>query len=192
MNLDKVFKELKLNTEFLASFKDIQNQFTDEDLARFIANTAEESLRFFVLKENMNYSTVEGLKGSYKIMRTISNPQSYVKQPVKLANLVYANRLGNGSVDSGDGWKYRGRGLIQITGKDNYKSYSKYSGVDVISNPELLETPKHALGSAVWFWKTNGISNAKDITETRARVNGPAKLGLTNVIKTYNKIKGIK
>jgi putative chitinase len=137
--------------------------------AAFLSQIAHESTELLRLVENLNYSA-EGLARTWP-----SRFQDKNKQPNSLAyelnrkaeaiaNSVYANRLGNGNSASGDGWKYRGRGLIQVTGRDNYLACSKalYGDDTLIRYPELLEKPKDACRSAAWFWKVNNINIMAD------------------------------
>jgi putative chitinase len=95
--------------------------------------------------------------------------------PEKIANKAYCDRMGNGDEASGDGWKYRGKGLIQLTGKDNYQRFSDATGVDAVGNPELLAEPEMAALSAGWFWSTNGLNalaDSKDVLAMTKRING--------------------
>ena len=98
-----------------------------------------------------------------------------VTKPEKIANRVYADRMGNGNEASGDGWKFRGRGLIQLTGKDNYQQFAKDYGIDCVKNPDLLLEPQFALASACWFWQKrnlNTFADKDDIVMVTKRVNG--------------------
>jgi putative chitinase len=115
--------------------------------------------------------------------------EQYAQNPEKIANKVYAGRMGNGDEASGDGWKYHGRGLIQLTGKDNYVHFNRDSGVDCVSNPDLLCTPEFAALSAGWFWSTHGLNQISDtgdwVTITK-RING-GTLGLDDRVAKTNK-----
>lgn len=143
--------------------------------AHFLAQVAHESGGFKFVKENLNYSA----KALYAVFRkyfpNLDTANAYARQPEKIANKVYANRLGNGSEASGEGWKYRGRGLIQLTGKSNYNSFSSSAGIDAVANPDLVATPEYALASACWYWKSRNINqyaDADDIHMVTKRVNG--------------------
>lgn len=143
--------------------------------AHFLAQISHESGSFKYVSENLNYSA----KALYAVFRkyfpTLAAAEGYARQPEKIANKVYANRIGNGSEASGDGWKYRGRGLIQLTGKDNYKSFSEATGQDFVSNPELVAKPEWALSSAGWFWKKrriNRYADTDDIHMVTKLING--------------------
>ncbi len=106
---------------------------------------------------------------------TMEIAEAYARQPEKIANRVYADRMGNGSEASGDGWKYRGRGLIQLTGKENYQKLAQDHGVDCVNNPDVLLDPELALTSACWFWKKyniNRYADNDDIHMVTKRING--------------------
>lgn len=147
-------------------------------LAHFLAQCAHESGGFKVTQENLNYSA-KGLLGIFKkYFPTEELAKQYERQPQKIANRVYANRMGNGDEASGDGYKCRGRGFIQLTGKDNYNAFGKSIGVDVLSNPDLVAT-QYPLLSAAWFFNTNGLHKLSDgganeatVTVVTKRVNG--------------------
>lgn len=112
--------------------------------------------------ENLNYSK-EGLLKTFTKYFTNSTATQYARKPEAIANRVYANRMGNGDESSGEGWKYRGRGFIQITGKNNYKKLSEYTGVDYINNPDLLLNEADSIISALWYWKVNNLNRFADI-----------------------------
>lgn len=143
--------------------------------AHFLSQLAHESGGLKYSQENLNYSA-KGLRSVFgKHFKTIELAQAYARQPEKIANRVYANRMGNGSEASGDGWKYRGRGLIQLTGKFMYESFAKAHGVDCVNNPDLLLDSEIALTSACWYWKKrkiNTYADNDDIHMVTKRVNG--------------------
>lgn len=165
-------------------------------LGHFLAQAGHESGGFRVSAENLNYSG-NGLKGIFKKYflrpdKTIDEPKvaAYAKQPQKIANLVYANRMGNGPEASGDGYKFRGRGYIQLTGKDNYTAFGKAIGVDIAANPDLVGT-KYQLLSAAWFWNKTNLNKIADtgatdeaVTMITKRVNG-GTIGLPDRIKHF-------
>lgn len=129
---------------------------TTEECAHFIGQTAHESGNFYILEENLNYSAKRLLEVFPKYFTT-KNVAEYANNPIKIANRVYANRMGNGDELSGDGWKFRGRGLIQLTGKNNYTAFSTYiKDPLILENPDLVST-KYALASAKYFFDTNRI-----------------------------------
>ena len=158
-------------------------------LAHFLAQCGHESGGFRLTKENLNYSA-KGLIGTFgKYFKEAGLAESYQRNPTKIANRVYANRMGNGPESSGDGSKYCGRGFIQLTGKDNYTAFSKSIGEDCVANPELVAT-KYPLASAGWFFKRNclakcdaGSSDAV-VTSVTKCVNG-GTIGLPDRIKHF-------
>jgi putative chitinase len=120
-------------------------------LAHFLAQCGHESGNFKLTVENVNYSE-EGLLKVFPKYFDKNTAKSYARRPEMIANMVYGGRMGNGDKNSGDGYKFRGRGFIQLTGKTNYKSFGDYIGVDLITNPSLVAT-KYALSSAAWFFE---------------------------------------
>ena len=159
-------------------------------VAHFLAQCGHESGGFRVTQENLNYSA-KGLNGIFrKYFPTEASAAAYARQPQKIANKVYANRMANGSEASGDGYKFRGRGYIQLTGRDNYTQFGKAIGVDIPNNPDLVAS-KYALASAAWFWSKNGLNKLADagssdtaVTSITKRVNG-GTIGLADRIKHF-------
>jgi putative chitinase len=159
-------------------------------VAHFLAQCGHESGGFRVTQENLNYSA-KGLNGIFKkYFPTEASAAAYARQPQKIANKVYANRMANGSEASGDGYKFRGRGYIQLTGRDNYTQFGKAIGVDIPSNPDLVSST-YALASAAWFWSKNGLNKLADagasdtaVTSITKRVNG-GTIGLADRIKHF-------
>ena len=159
-------------------------------LAHFLSQCGHESVNFTAKSENLNYKA-KGLTSIFKkyfINESVALP--YEKQPEKIANKVYSNRMGNGDENSGDGFKFRGRGYIQLTGKDNYKNFSKFIGEDTISNPDLVAT-KYPLASAAFFFDSNKLWSICDkgaddatVTAVTKRVNG-GTIGLPDRIKHF-------
>ena len=147
--------------------------------AHFFAQTAHESGNFKAFSENLNYGA-QGLRGVFgKYFPTDAMARAYERQPQKIANRVYANRMGNGDEASGEGWLFRGRGALQLTGKVNFKAFSDYIGrPDVMTNPDLVAT-ELAFESALWFFDKNklwsicdqGINDAAILALTK-RING--------------------
>lgn len=184
----------------LAKIPSIQDKYsvnTPLRLAHFLAQAGHESGGFRVFQENLNYSD-KGLKGIFKKYflrpdKTFDEPKvaAYAKKPEKIANLVYASRMGNGNEASGDGYKFRGRGAIQLTGKDNYTAFSKTVTEDnILANPDLVAT-KYALASAAWFWSKNKLNEIADqgfseevVTKITKRVNG-GTIGLADRLKHF-------
>lgn len=152
---------------------------TPKRVAAFIGQTAVESNQFRHLEESLYYSSAVHLKKTFPKQFKTTDAADYTRKPEKLANYVYANRLGNGDIASGDGWKFRGRGLIQLTGRSNYQKFMDASGVNVIAKPELLSEPRYAALSAAWFWNRMKLNDWADKDNYRAltkRVNA-AMLG---------------
>jgi putative chitinase len=158
-------------------------------LAHFLAQCGHESAGFKATQENLNYSA-DGLNKIFtKYFRDV-NAASYARQPEKIASRVYANRMGNGNEASKEGYKYRGRGYIQLTGKDNYSAFDKTVDEDILNNPDLVAT-KYPLLSAAWFWNSRSLNNAADggatdaaVTAITKKVNG-GTIGLADRIKHF-------
>ena len=143
-------------------------------LAAFIAQVGHESGRLATTVENLNYSA-DGLVKTWPSRFTAASAAAVARQPQKIANIVYASRMGNGNEASGDGWKYRGRGLIQVTGKSNYDAYSQASGFNAVANPDALAEAVHASMSAGWFWDSKGLNpyaDRSDFLTITKRING--------------------
>jgi len=162
---------------------------TPERVAGFVAQCAHESGMFKFVEENLNYSD-KALLGVFGKYFNAETAQAYARKPESIANRVYANRMGNGDEASGDGFKYRGRGLIQLTGAENYRRFGDAVGQDFLSQPELVATPQYAALSAGWFWSANGLNklaDAKDILGMTKRING-GTIGLDHRTELYNKL----
>jgi len=151
---------------------------TPERAAHFFAQTGHETGDFKVYNENLNYSA-QGLQGIFGKYFPGNLEESYARQPEKIANRVYASRMGNGDEASGDGWKFRGRGAIQLTGKDNYTQFSKHiNKPEILTNPDLVSTD-YSFESALFFFDKNklwsicdqGVNEAAILALTK-RVNG--------------------
>lgn len=148
-----------------------------EQAAHFFGQCSHESAGFTVFTENLNYSQSGLLKIFSKYFPTADVANQYARQPVKIASRVYANRMGNGNEASGDGWKFRGRGAIQLTGADNYRLLSAKVGAEVLSNPDVV-ADKYAFDSAKFFFDKNslwGLCSSVDdasITKLTKRING--------------------
>jgi putative chitinase len=159
--------------------------------AGFLAQCGHESAGFTILKENLNYGA-KGLMGTFKkYFPTESLALAYERQPEKIANRVYANRMGNGPESSGDGYRYRGRGAIQLTGRDNYSRFAASMGMSLDEVIEDLETLDGAIESACWFWATNGLNaicDADDIVKMTKKING-GTIGLEDRKQHYEHAK---
>lgn len=163
---------------------------TPARVAAFLAQCGHESGGFTVLQENLNYSA-DGLNKIFKkYFPTLESATPYARNPEAIANRVYSNRMGNGDEASGEGWKYRGRGPIQLTGKSNYAECSDFLFQDdtLLQNPDLLLEVEYALHSACWFWWKNDLNtyaDAGDMLGATKRING-GTIGLEDRIAHYN------
>jgi len=164
---------------------------TKEKAARFLAQSGHESAQFTTLVENLNYSS-DRLKVVFpKYFNELSEQElsKYHRRPEAIANRVYANRMGNGDEASGDGWKFRGKGLIQLTGKVNHMKCSEalFGNEHVLlDEPDLLILPEHALKSALWFWDSNKLVDVIDFILLTKKVNG-GLIGLDERTALFNK-----
>jgi putative chitinase len=161
---------------------------TPKRVAAFIAQCAHESGGFKFLKENLNYRAESLLKIFPKYFKTLAEANQYARQPEKIANKIYGGRMGNGPESSGDGFRYCGRGLIQLTGKDNYTWFAASLEIPVEEAAEYLQTFEGAVQSACWFWETNKLNqwaDKGDIINLTKRING-GTIGLEDRIKHYN------
>lgn len=164
---------------------------TPQRVAAFLAQTSHESGGYTMLSENLNYRAAtlaacwpnrfavlgadkKPVKENGKLVPTaVAN--AIAGKPELIANLVYSSRMGNGPAESGEGWKFRGRGLKQLTGKDNYTRCGAALGVDLVANPDLLLEPLYAARSAGWFWKSNNLSAFADVGDIKGmtkKING--------------------
>lgn len=159
-------------------------------LAHFLAQAGHESGGFKLVTENLNYGAKGLLSIFKKYFPTQEKAALYERKPEKIANLVYGNRMGNGIETTGDGYRYRGRGYIQLTGKDNYKAFDLVVAENITENPDLVAT-KYPLLSAAWFFHKNGLHKIADkgatdavVTEVTKRVNG-GTIGLSDRLKHF-------
>ena len=160
---------------------------TPQRVAAFLAQCAHESGGFVFLKENLNYKAASLRKVFPKYFPDDATAAAYANKPEKIANRVYANRMGNGDEESGDGFKYCGRGLIQLTGKDNYTFFAASIDVPVEEASEYLQTFEGAVQSACFFWDQNNLNqwaDKGDILTLTKRING-GTIGLEDRIKHY-------
>jgi len=162
---------------------------TPKRMAAWLATIGHESASLTRFTENLNYSAVRLMAvWPSRFGLDAANPVDYAYQPEKLANFVYANRMGNGDTDSGDGWRYIGRGPIQLTGRDNYSRCAEGIGTDIVKFPDLLLEPPVGAMSAGWFWASNGLNDLADddrFTDIVRRVNG----GLTGLEDRLERLK---
>ena len=192
MNLEKLKGHVP--DSVIAQIPSIQTKFeinTPLRLAHFLAQCGHESGGFKVLRENLNYGA-KGLRSIFgKYFPTDALALAYERKPEKIANRVYANRMLNGDEASGDGYKFCGRGFIQLTGKENYTNFGKAIEVDLTATPDLVAT-QYPLLSAAWFFHKNGLHKIADggatetvVTSVTKRVNGGV-IGLPDRIKHFN------
>jgi len=158
-------------------------------LAHFLSQCGHESGGFKAVNENLNYSA-DGLKKIFPKYFPGNISESYARNPEKIANKVYSSRMGNGDESSGDGWKYKGAGYIQLTGKSNYAAFDKFVEDDILGNPSLVAT-KYPLASAAFFFQSNGLWSICDkgaddatVTAVTKRVNG-GTIGLADRLKHF-------
>jgi putative chitinase len=175
----------------LAQIPDVAAKFeinTPLRLAHFLSQCGHESGGFKLVTENLNYGSKGLLTVFKKYFPTQAKALQYERKPEKIANLVYANRIGNGPEASGDGYKYRGRGAIQLTGHDNYKSFADSIDQSIDEAVAYTETLAGAIESACWFWnknKLNQYADSADLVTLTKRING-GKIGLDYRVKHYN------
>ena len=191
MNLDKLKGHVP--DTVIAQIPGVMESFgvnTPLRLAHFLAQCGHESGGFKATQENLNYSA-SGLKGIFsKYFKEAGLAESYQRNPQKIASRVYGGRMGNGPESTGEGYKFRGRGYIQLTGKDNYTAFGKAINEDMTVNPDKVAT-HYALLSAAWFFSKNGLHKMADggatdavVTQITKRVNG-GTIGLPDRIKHF-------
>ena len=166
---------------------------TEQRIAAFVAQCAHESGEFTMIKENLNYRW-ESLRRTFpKYFPTDELAKQFAQKPEAIANKVYANRMGNGDEASGDGYRYSGRGLIQLTGKDNYFWFAESISISPEEASEYMATFEGASQSACWFWETNNLNqwaDNDDILTLTKRING-GTIGLEDRIKHYEHAKHV-
>jgi putative chitinase len=161
---------------------------TPPRVAAFVAQCAHESGGFRFLKENLNYKAESLVRVWPRYFKDVATAQKYAHNQEAIANRAYANRMGNGSEASGDGWKFCGRGLIQLTGRSNYQAFADSIETDINDIPEYLATFEGAVQSACWFWESNNLNkwaDTGDILTLTKKING-GTLGLADRQKHYN------
>ena len=205
MSTKELLKQAKsyIRSEYYSYFLQYCDKYkinTAERLSHFLAQVNYESGYMNYIEEKFTYSTKRLLQVFPKYFKTVDEANEYAYKPEKIANRVYANRMGNGSEASGDGWKYRGRGLIHLTGKNNYLKFSKWYNDSKIfvDSPDLLLQPQFAILSAFFYWDKNKLNDyiiieigsyniCKKLTK---KINGGYN-GLDERFKLYLKISGI-
>ena len=178
--LNKVLPEYEINTKLR--------------LCHFLAQILHESGGLAYKCENLNYSA-KALRSVFgKYFKTDDIANQYARKPEKIANRVYANRMGNGDEKSGDGWKFRGRGLIQLTGKCNYKACGDAIGLDLVKNPDLIvESAEASVRAACWFWAKNNLNAVADKDDCKTctkRINGGFN-GLEDRVSILRRAKSV-
>jgi len=188
-----LIQKVKNFEEWYTNLGDILPEYdidTPKRVAAFMAQCGHESGGFTLMQENLNYSA-KGLRGTFgKYFPNDEVAKLYERKPQMIANRVYGNRMGNGDEASGEGWYFRGRGIIQITGKNNYTkcSQSLFESNVLVENPDLLLESEYAIHSACWFWsaaRLNELSDIGDIKTMTKRING-GFIGLEDRINHYN------
>jgi putative chitinase len=184
-------QQLKINPELVDAFNQTFDRWgivTPVQQAAFIGQCGHESGNFRILEENLNYAADRLMKIWPKRFPTLESAQPYHRNPRKIANKVYANRMGNRDEASDDGWRFRGSGWIQLTGHDNFYHFSKAMGEDFVMKPDLVRTPLYAAHSAGWFWQTQKLNELADTHAWKGltrRINGGI-IGLEDRIKHIN------
>lgn len=168
----------RIQTDKISGLIDAMGRFninTPLRQAAFLAQCAHESREFMVTEENLNYSPDRLLAVFPKYFQTTEEANRCGRNPQAIANRVYANRMGNGPESSGDGYKYRGRGYIQLTGHDNYMNYAAATATDALNAPGIVSNGDGAAMSAAWFWSKNGLNDLadkEDMMTITKRING--------------------
>lgn len=192
MNLDKLANKIPVNV--LEQIPLIMEKFslnTPLRLAHFLSQCAHESGNFKAVTENLNYGA-KGLRSIFgKYFKDDVIAKTYERKPEKIANRVYGSRMGNGDESSGDGWRFRGRGYIQLTGKDNYSQFDKVVEDDILASPDLVAT-KYPLMSAAFFFEKNNLwkicdggADKEDVIALTKRINGGTH-GLEDRLAKFN------
>lgn len=198
ITLDQLKKIIPTNKEpdtWLSVLNEILPKYdidTPARLAGFLAQCAHESGEFKLLEENLNYSAAQ-LQKTWPKRFDAATAAQFQRKPEMIANKVYSDRMGNGSPESGDGWRFRGRGIKQLTGRENYTNFGKSVGMTAEKAAEYLATKKGAVESAAWFWKTNNLNrfaDADDITGMTKVING-GTIGLPDRKKRYENAKSV-
>lgn len=187
VNLEQL-QRLGIGVEWVSALNDTFAKFNIVSVrqqAAFIGQCAHECGNFRTLEENLNYRAATLMKLWPKRFPTQEIANSYEKNPKKIANMVYSNRMGNRDEASGDGYRFRGRGCIQLTGHSNYYHAGLSCGVDFVINPDLVATPQYAAMTAGWFWSThncNALAETQDWIGLTKKING-GTIGLDDRIK---------
>lgn len=187
---------MKIPEKFLGPIEESCARFniTGKRKAAFLAHFAVETAGFTKLQENLNYTTPERILQVFPSkVKTMAAAKLLTKNPRALANVVYANRFGNGPAVTHDGWNYSGKGGFHLTFKDNYVEAEKALGYPYVAHPELLLEPKHAVLTAAWYWFKTGCNEAidrGDFNSTTRRINGPAQLKASERLALFEDFSG--
>ena len=184
-------KQLHIGEQWVDALNETFQRFnilTPIQQASFIGQCGHECANFKILEENLNYRAETLMKLWKSRFPTIEIANEYARNPKKIANKVYANRMGNRDESSGDGFRFRGRGCIQLTGHANYFHAGKACGVDFVMEPDLVATPQYAAMTAGWFWDTHKLNQFADVRDFKTmtkKING-GFIGLDDRIKHIN------
>jgi putative chitinase len=190
VNAEQLAK-LHIGAQWVDALNEVFERFnisTPRQQAAFIAQCGHECGSFKILEENLFYKTPTLMRLWPKRFPTLEVANAYAGNPKKIANMVYASRMGNRDESSGDGYRFRGRGCIQLTGHTNYFHAGKALGIDFVADPDLVATPKYAALTAGWFWSThkcNELAEAADWIALTKRINGGV-IGLDDRVKHTN------
>ena len=190
VNAEQLAK-LKIGSQWVDALNDTFQRYgilTPRQQAAFIGQCGHECGHFKLLEENLNYRAATLMKLWPKRFPTVDIAGEYAGKPQKIANKVYASRMGNRDEASGDGWRFRGRGCVQLTGSDSYFHAGKALGVDFWANPDLVATPQYAALTAGWFWSTrkcNDLAEAADWLGLTKKING-GTIGYDDRVKHTN------
>ena len=189
-----LFPRCRNSVEIVAMLNKYFDSFglnTQEKISAFISQCGHESGGFTRFDENLNYSAkaLNAVFSKY-FRRAGVSAEEYARQPEKIANRVYGNRMGNGDEASGDGFKFKGRGVVMLTGKNNYRTFGEDLGIDVMSNPNIVsENMEVCVMTGFWFWKKNGLvkySNRENFKTLTKRINGGYN-GMQDRVKKFEK-----
>ena len=187
LNAEKLAK-LHISADWVDPLNETFERFgivTHNQQAMFIGQCSHECGNFRLLEENLNYKAATLMKLWPKRFPTLEKANEYSGNPKKIANSVYSSRMGNRDENSGDGFRFRGRGIIQLTGHSSYFHCGKALGVDFVANPDLVSSPKYAALSGGWFWSTHNLNSpadALDYVKVTKIING-GQIGLDDRIK---------
>ena len=176
-------KDPEIHASALENARQTSSVTTARRLCHFLGQIFVETGGFAIMVENLNYKDPARLDGIFSAVRGTEDARALIRRgPEAIANRVYANRIGNGDEASGDGWRYRGSGYKQLTGRSNYREIGGIVNLDLEGNPELARQPKTAASVAFAFWdarQCSPLADVGDVDGVTAKINGPAKLGLS-------------